>query len=77
MALMPHLPDGANVVFVCSGVEAMQPRDGDGVRARDLAAALQRRRTRLQPGSSGTGSTPARAAKVITNVLLNEDVAVA
>lgn len=95
-ALMPHLSDGANVVFVCSGVEdperrpavvagfrgaryisaeasargewkppggrpsrlrrlrdveAMHPRDGAGVRARDSAVALQRRRTGLQPGN--------------------------
>ena len=94
-ALMPHLPDGANVVFVCSAVEdperrpaghggvpgrplhlgrgerarrvaarwfdpsrrrrlrdveAVQPGDGAGVRARDAAAALQRRRAGVQPG---------------------------
>ena len=94
-ALIPHLPDGANVVFTCSGVEdperkpavtagfrggryisaeasargewapggsshaglrrlrhlqAVRAHDGLHVRAGDAAAALQRRRARLQPG---------------------------
>ena len=140
-ALMPHLPDGANVVFVCSGVEDPQRRPavvagfrggryisaeasargewepggsslpgGDAYAtskqcnlATVLAFARETPRLRfngVEPGfSPGTGlsrdanvllrflgkyvlslvapfikywSTPARAAKVITNALLNE-----
>jgi len=140
-ALMPHLPDGANVVFVCSGVEDPERRPAviAGFRggryisaeasargewkpggsthpgldayatskqcnlATVLAFARETPRLRfnaVEPGfSPGTGlsrdanaflrflgkyvlsplalyirywSTPARTAKVITNVLLNE-----
>ena len=141
-ALVPHLPDGANVVFVASAVEdperkpakaagfrggryisaeasargewkpggsnnagcgrlrhveAVQSRHGDGVRPRDSAAALQRGRAGLysdhRPRARGQRlrallveilmpvpllapfmkywSTPKRAARVITKVLIN------
>jgi NAD(P)-dependent dehydrogenase (short-subunit alcohol dehydrogenase family) len=52
-ALMPHLPDGANVVFICSGVEdpERKPAVAAGFRGgRYISApALQRRRAWFQP----------------------------
>jgi NAD(P)-dependent dehydrogenase (short-subunit alcohol dehydrogenase family) len=140
-ALMPHLPDGANVVFVCSGVEDPERRPAAiaGFRGGRYISAEASARGEWKPGGSarpgldayatskqcnlatvmafaratsrlrfnavepgfspGTGlardanvllrfigryvlaplapfirywSTPARSAKVITNVLLNE-----
>ena len=52
-------------------VEAVQPRDGDGVRARDPAAALQRRRTGLQPGHRPRRATRTSSLRFLGKYVLS------
>jgi NAD(P)-dependent dehydrogenase (short-subunit alcohol dehydrogenase family) len=54
-ALMPHLPDGANVVFVCSGVEDPRRRPAviAGFRGGRYLSAEASARGEWQPGGSG------------------------
>lgn len=53
-ALMPHLPDGANVVFVCSGVEdpGRRPAVITGFRGGRYISAEASARGEWQPGGS-------------------------
>jgi NAD(P)-dependent dehydrogenase (short-subunit alcohol dehydrogenase family) len=53
-ALMPHLPDGANVVFVCSGVEdpGRKPAVVAGFRGGRYISAEASARGEWQPGGS-------------------------
>lgn len=72
-ALVPHLPDSANVVFVCSGVE--DPRRRPAVVAGFRGGRyIFLGKYVLSPVAPFVRywSTPARAAKVITNAVLNE-----
>src|ERR1700685_3941155 len=53
-ALLPHLPDGANVVFICSGVEDPQRRPAvvAGFRGGRYISAEASARGKWQPGGS-------------------------
>src|ERR1700677_1049441 len=53
-ALVPHLPDGANVVFVCSGVEdpERKPATDAGFRGGGYYSAEARARGEWKPGGS-------------------------
>lgn len=53
-ALVPHLPDGANVVFVCSGVEdpERKPAKTAGFRGGRYISAESRARGEWKPGGS-------------------------
>jgi hypothetical protein len=53
-ALMPHLPDGANVVFVCSGVEDLErkPAVAAGFRGGRYISAEASARGEWKPGGS-------------------------
>jgi len=65
-ALMPHLPDGAHVVFVCSAVEdpARKPAAASGFRgARYISAAVSARGEWAPGGSSKAGFDAYATAK--------------
>jgi NAD(P)-dependent dehydrogenase (short-subunit alcohol dehydrogenase family) len=62
-ALMPHLPDGANVVFVCSGVEDPERRPArmSGFRGGRYISAEASVRGQWQPGGSSMPGSDAYA----------------
>jgi len=69
-ALLPHLPDGANIVFVCSGVEdpERKPAVAAGYRGGRYISAEASARGEWQPGGSATPGGDAYATSKQCNL---------
>ena len=69
-ALMPHLPDGANVVFICSGVEDPERRPAviAGFRGGRYISAEASARGEWQPGGSARSGFDAYATSKQCNL---------
>ncbi|HTX82827.1 MAG TPA: SDR family NAD(P)-dependent oxidoreductase [Streptosporangiaceae bacterium] len=69
-ALMPHLPDGANVVFICSGVEdpGRKPAVAAGFRGGRYISAEASARGEWQPGGSSRPGLDAYATSKQCNL---------
>ena len=69
-ALVPHLPDGANVVFVCSGVEdpERKPAKAAGFRGGRYISAEASARGEWKPGGSATPGSDAYATSKQCNL---------
>jgi NAD(P)-dependent dehydrogenase (short-subunit alcohol dehydrogenase family) len=71
-ALMPHLPDGANVVFVCSGVEdpERKPAVAAGYRGGRYISAEASARSEWKSGGSATPGGDAYATSKQCNLAI-------
>src|ERR1700724_2364457 len=69
-ALMPHLPNGANVVFVCSGIEdpERKPAKAAGFRGGRYISAEASARSEWKPGGSATPGGDAYATSKQCNL---------